>query len=290
MTEAVTTPGATQVTATPGAPPPVSASPAPAPASGTDAASRSFLETVVGGAKPPASATAASSPAADGRPENVPEKFWDADSKSVRTEAVLDSYRALEQRMKDGGAPPKTAEEYTFQAPEEFKDLALDEKRTAEFRTYCHGLGLTNKQYQGIMERYMGTVQDMAEMSIAFQQDECKRALEQQWKTPAEFEKHTAAAMRAFASLADEDTKAELVRLGNNPHLIRILAKVGLEMAEDAPGGGVHILPPEDVVALMRNPAYTDPKNPEHERIKKKVEAHFAAGGVHPNAPKSVSF
>ncbi len=45
----------------------------------------------------------AASPA---RPADVPEKFWDAETGTLRTEALLKSYRELERRLSQRAAPP----------------------------------------------------------------------------------------------------------------------------------------------------------------------------------------
>jgi hypothetical protein len=50
-------------------------------------------------------ATEVSSDAAT-RPDNVPEKFWNPDSGSVRVDALVASYRALEQKMSSGAGIP----------------------------------------------------------------------------------------------------------------------------------------------------------------------------------------
>ncbi len=41
-----------------------------------------------------------------GRPEDVPEKFWDEEAGEVRLDALLKSYRELERRMSQRAAPP----------------------------------------------------------------------------------------------------------------------------------------------------------------------------------------
>lgn len=51
----------------------------------------------------PAPAPTGSSPA---RPEDVPEKFWDAETQSLRVEALLKSYRELEKRLSQRAMPP----------------------------------------------------------------------------------------------------------------------------------------------------------------------------------------
>ena len=40
------------------------------------------------------------------RPEDVPEKFWDAETGRIRVEALVKSYRELERRLSRRLAPP----------------------------------------------------------------------------------------------------------------------------------------------------------------------------------------
>ena len=61
------------------------------------------------------------------RPENVPEKFWDAETNAIRTDDVLKSYGELEKRFGSfTGAP----EEYGFNVSEDmtakFEELGLE--------------------------------------------------------------------------------------------------------------------------------------------------------------------
>lgn len=45
-------------------------------------------------------------PETSARPEDVPEKFWDAEAGAVRVDALLKSYRELERRLSQRIAPP----------------------------------------------------------------------------------------------------------------------------------------------------------------------------------------
>jgi hypothetical protein len=62
-----------------------------------------------------------------GRPENVPEKFWNAEDSTVRTDDVLKSYGELEKRF---GSFTGSPDEYAFQANEDmaakFEELGLE--------------------------------------------------------------------------------------------------------------------------------------------------------------------
>lgn len=56
-------------------------------------------------------------PPADGRPEGVPEKFWDPESGIVRTDALVKSYRELEKKLGDRAMAAEVPESYEFEVP-----------------------------------------------------------------------------------------------------------------------------------------------------------------------------
>ena len=57
------------------------------------------------------------------RPENVPEKFWDNETKSVKHDAVLESYNNLESRF---GAFTGAPEAYEFSLSEELAEKGVN--------------------------------------------------------------------------------------------------------------------------------------------------------------------
>lgn len=72
-----------------------------------------------------ASLTAAPAPAAGARPDNIPEKFWDADKGAVNVEALLKSQADLEKQFKTN--PPAKVEGAPEAAAEAAADAAIDE-------------------------------------------------------------------------------------------------------------------------------------------------------------------
>lgn len=71
-------------------------------------------------------------PAAPQRPENVPEKFWDAEAGTVRTDALLKSYLELEKtRAAPDAAPDPTDPAPVDEAPGGPQDEPTDEKAPA---------------------------------------------------------------------------------------------------------------------------------------------------------------
>jgi len=94
-------------------------------------------------------------------PDGIPEKFWDAEAGTLRTEALLKSYRELERRLSQRAGPPapdapeeerqrflralgvpEKADGYAITAPHDL--LAPD----SDINTRLHEAGFTAKQAQ----------------------------------------------------------------------------------------------------------------------------------------------
>ncbi|WP_124094481.1 hypothetical protein [Burkholderia gladioli] len=139
-----------------------SASGAGAVAAGADGAAGG--DTAAGGAAGSALAAGAAgaAPTFDWLPEKYRVNAADgALDLSASAQKLAGGYGELAKRMGDGGAPPATAAEYTVTVPDALKekvgDLSKDELFT-KFRDDMHGLGLSQKQFDGIMGRYLELV------------------------------------------------------------------------------------------------------------------------------------
>jgi len=108
---------------------------------------------------------AGAAPAVASRPEDVPEKFWDAERGALRVDALLKSYRELERRLSSRFAPPgddapeeerirfrraigvpDTAEEYLVEARHEL--VSSD----PEVNAALHRAGFTPSQVQVVYD------------------------------------------------------------------------------------------------------------------------------------------
>lgn len=95
-----------------------------------------------------------------GKPEGLPDKFWDAETQMIRVEALLKSYLSLEQKLSSFPSAPKTAEDY---------ELALDHglfDADPEVNQRLHAKGLTADQVQEVYdlaaERMVPMILDLA--------------------------------------------------------------------------------------------------------------------------------
>ena len=213
----------------------------------------------------------------------IPEKFrvMGEDGKlSIESSArkLAENYTHLEKRMGSGDAPPKTADEYAPKVEvegfnwEEFKA----DPRMQSFMKSAHAKGITNDQMSFILGEYAQRAPELVGGAAALDSEAASTQLREVWKTDVEFNKNIGLAFRAFNSLADDADKGRIDEIGNNPMVIRMLAKVGAEMQEDAPAGGdVNLEEQQTIRDLMKSPAYMDPKHADHERVSATVKAYY---------------
>lgn len=191
---------------------------------------------------------------------------------------LADAHTSLEKRLGSVGTPPKTADEYEPKVEvegfnwEEFKA----DPRMQSFMKTAHAKGITNEQMSFIIGEYAQRAPELVNGAAELDADSATTQLREVWKTDAEFKKNIGLAYRAFNQLADDADKGRMDEIGNNPMVIRMLAKVGAEMQEDAPvGGEVNLAEQQTIRDLMKSPAYMDPKHADHELVSAKVKAFY---------------
>ena len=219
------------------------------------------------------------------RPAQVPAKYWDAEKGEVRYEAWAKSTQQLEQRMRDVGLPPKSADEYKYDVPAELKEAGvdLDPAMAKSFREEAHAAGLTQKQYEFVMGKYFGSLSTLADQTKQFSADKARADLMGYYKTEADFNKNVRLAYQAFSAYAGPQDAELIDTIGNIPAVVRILAKVGAELKEDPGVSPDAILDAESVTTLMRgkpgdqDAPYWNPSDPRHKATVAKVRKHHEA-------------
>lgn len=219
------------------------------------------------------------------RPAQVPAKYWDAEKGEVRYDAWAKSTQQLEQRMRDVGLPPKSADEYKFDVPPELKEAGvdLDPAMAKSFRDEAHAAGLTQKQYEMVMGKYFGSLSALADQTKQFSADKARADLMGYYKTEADLNKNVRLAYQAFSAYAGPQDAELIDTIGNIPAVVRILAKVGAELKEDPGVSPDAILDVESVGALMRgkpgdqDAPYWNPTDPRHKATVAKVRKHHEA-------------
>ena len=101
--------------------------------------------------------------------------------------------------------------------------------------------------------------------------------LRKTWKTDAEYSANVKDAYKAFSQFADPQDLPKMNEIGNNPVVLRMLAKIGKELGE-APGTpqDAGSTAADDIQTVLRSDAYLNAKHPDHKATSAKVQAYYA--------------
>lgn len=216
-------------------------------------------------------------------PQNVdwmPEKFRVLDEAgSLNVEAssrkLAEDYAAIADRSPslpethEGYAPKIESDWLNF---EEFKKDPDGES----FLKSAYAKGLTNEQVEFVLNEYSKRAPELVKGAGEIDRESVVSELKQNWKTDAEYTANLQNAFRAFQAFASPEDVAKLDDIGNNPIVIRLLAKVGAEIQEDKPFGGGDVVSGDDVQSLMKSEAYRNEKHPDHASVSAKVQRYYA--------------
>lgn len=219
------------------------------------------------------------------RPAHVPSKFWDHAKGEVKFEAWSKSTTELETRMRTVGLPPKDAAEYKVEVPEALKQIGydLDPALSKGFRDRALAMGLTQKQFEGVMQDYFTTIPQLADQVAQFSRDKAKTDLLAYYKTEDALKENVRAAYQAFMAYADTEDQKLIDQIGNIPAVVRILAKVQRDMREDPGVGPDAVLDGDSLEQLMRggpdkeDSPYWNASDPRHKATVEKVRRHHEA-------------
>lgn len=211
---------------------------------GAGGAAPAAAATVLDAGKPaPAAPAGAAGDAPKPINERIPEKFRvNKEDGTLDLEASLtkvEEHRShLEKRLGAGDIPPKTADEYKVNIPEnlaeQFKaeDLAAD-PMLKSFMTDAHAAGMTQKQVDMVIGQYLERLPAIGGAMSQLSADECTATLKEVWKSDADYTQNVKAAYNAAKAYGGEDFEAILKDHGNDPRLVKLLASVGKELGED---------------------------------------------------------
>lgn len=217
--------------------------------------------------------------------ERIPEKFhvkragekgeeFDPEASMGK---VLEGYKALEQRVGSGDLPPKAAEEYTFTVPDTLKEqVQMDDAKLAEFKKEALAAGMTQKQFEFSMGRYVNALPQLVGEIIQNQAGKVIESLDKAWG--ADYDKNLAAAQKTFDTFATPEEKGKFDAIMTNPAMAyQMLARIAGELGEargipaDAGGGNE-----ASIQQLLTSPILQDAKHPEYAATRAKVDAHYA--------------
>ncbi|MDO9100500.1 MAG: hypothetical protein Q7V53_07190 [Caldisericota bacterium] len=148
---------------------------------------------------------------------------------SIDADKLSKSYSQLEKAYhKRPQAPAASVEEYSFDFGEGFQ---VDEERTNAFKEAALAKGVTKEQYVWLMETYSKNLPGQSELSGTWTVENTQKALESEWG--ADFEHNAVIARKAFDTFAPSD--ADLSDpVWNHPAVMKLLARMGGELAEDS--------------------------------------------------------
>lgn len=214
----------------------------------------------------------------------VPEKYQvkgaDGQVDVAATLRKVDEGRAgLEKRMGEGGAAPKTADEYKFPETLDLATIGLDDASAKTTKEWAHGLKLNQAQLDGVMAKYASLAPALVQGAQADTVDSAVTALRETWgdKYDTNIKESFRVVNRVAAAAGMEYSEVEKA-IGNNPVAIRLFAALAPEMREDAtpaaangaPGGSSQTA---DQYMAENWAAYSDSKSPTHKAVTERVNA-----------------
>lgn len=104
----------------------------------------------------------------DNKPDNVPDQFWDGENKQLKVESIIkqnhDQLTEIKKLRSQGKeTPPESAEDYTFEPPEDAKyqfENADDDPGMKIYREIAHKYNLSQSQFQGFLNDFLNASQD----------------------------------------------------------------------------------------------------------------------------------
>ncbi|AET91075.1 hypothetical protein BYI23_B004680 [Burkholderia sp. YI23] len=221
----------------------------------------------------------------------IPEKYrvlkddgsFDMDASARK---LAEAHGNLTKRMVDGGAPPAAPTDYTVTVPDALKeslgDLSNDKLFTSA-RDKMHSLGLTQKQFDGVMEEYFKMAPALAGGGQQLNAEQATEQLRATWKDDAEFKKNVGLSYNAASKVAEAAgltyDDIEKAGLGNNPTFVRLMAAIGPEFSEDSlpnEARSAGFATDDEIKQLMLSDANTNPKNPQHKATRARIDAYYA--------------
>lgn len=201
--------------------------------------------------------------------------------------------------MGSGDAPPATAEGYKVNVPAALAEKIKGDElaKSDDFKGFLgklHAAGASQKVVDTavaeLLERGVRMQNTMPAMAAAEAEADLRKA--DGWKTDAEYSKKVGAAFHAGKHYGGADFDGILKDYGNDPRVVRLLANVGAEMAEDtqaSPEATAQLQ--ENLDTLMSSKAYLNDRDPQHAATFAKVSALQAKlTGTKPAQSRTMSF
>ena len=145
-----------------------------------------------------------------------------------------------------------------------------------EFLKDAHSAGFTQKQVDLAMAKYMDLAPKLVNGARELSAEDCTAELKTEWKTDAQYKEEVGKAYKAAVAYGDKDAESIIKDYGNDPRIVRFMARVGNELGEDKSiGQDSSTQGGQSIESMMASEAYTNPKHAEHARVSATVQAHF---------------
>lgn len=163
-------------------------------------------------------------------------------------QAIEKARANLEKKLSQKGVAiaPETPDAYAY----ELTSLPVDEEASNAFKQEALQAGLSVEQYEFIMKKYEDNVGQFVHTA-----EKAERTLKEAWGN--EYAQNMAYANRAFEEYVPSDVSLD--EIGNNPAIIKILARIGAELGEDTAPARSSVgsnYTQADIEKLMSSPEY----------------------------------
>jgi hypothetical protein len=186
----------------------------------------------------------------------IPEKFKDAETGELRTDALLQSYRELEKKLSTGKAPPKAPEDYCINCEHGLFTADPDVNKK------LHALGLTDEQAQAVYDLAAERLVPMVvQIAGDFQADREVEKLVAHYGGPDKWREIS----RQLLAFGQKNLPADVVdSLASSFEGVLALQRM---MKSEEPGLQKRGAPAEgvsenDLTSMMRDPKYWRDKDP----------------------------
>jgi hypothetical protein len=102
------------------------------------------------------------------------------------------------------------------------------------FLEKAHAEGMSQKGVDLFLNEWFERSTALLDTKATMDAEACTNSLKEVWKTDTEFKENNRAAYRAAKEYGGEEFDAILTKYGNDPQIIKMLAKVGRELGEDS--------------------------------------------------------
>jgi hypothetical protein len=210
-------------------------------------------------------------------PFEFPEAFRVVNGEAVDvTASAAKLAEAYQARAAYGEIPAADAEynpvEGLAQPWEEIKSL----EAVKGFAEEAKKLGMTHEQFAFSLKTISNAERDGRLMQIEEDRTANEAKLREVWKEPAVFDAQIKNARSGLNLLPEAERTEFMTRYGNDASIIKLLAKIGGEISEDAPIHTPTIVSGEDIKTLMHSDAYKDSKHPEHAAAMARVQKYYS--------------